>query len=152
MAQADLSRLKARSADLARLWGYSIGFYGVWLAHLGRQTGLLERLARRPVSINELVSAANMHHPAVQAWCSAAMSYGLVIEKKGKLHLKPGMEAMLLERKNPDYLGGQLSYLALRSLKYGAFEELFLSGRTREMSSTLGAIEQATDWDHYAFL
>jgi ubiquinone/menaquinone biosynthesis C-methylase UbiE len=62
------------------------------------------------------------------------------------------MKAMLLDKKSPAYLGGQFSYLALRSLEYGAFEDLFKSGRTREISSTLDAIEQATDWDHYAFL
>lgn len=152
MAQADLPELKARSADFARLWRYSVGFYGVWLAHLGRQTGLLEKLASGPMSINELVSVTKMHSPAVQAWCSAAISYGLVREKKGKLNLMPAMKAILLDRKNPDYLGGQFSYLALRSLEYGAFEDLFRSGKTREMSSTLGAIEHATDWDHYAFL
>ncbi|HEU4606449.1 MAG TPA: class I SAM-dependent methyltransferase [Nitrososphaera sp.] len=144
--------MKARSADFARLWGYSVGFYGVWLAHVGRQTGLLERLARGPVPTSRLISASKMHPPAVRAWCSAAVSYGLVGERKGRIYLKPGMEAILLDRKNPDYLGGQLSYLALRSLEYGAFEGLFRSGRTREMSSTFGAIEQATDWDHYAFL
>jgi SAM-dependent methyltransferase len=152
MAHADLPGLKARSADFSRMWGYSVGFYGVWLAHVGRQTGLLERLAAGPVSTNELISATKMHPPAVHAWCSAARSYGLVSEKKGRLYLKPGMKAILLDKKNPAYLGGQFSYLALRSLEYGAFEDLFKSGKTREMSSTLGAIEQATDWDHYAFL
>ncbi|AFU58768.1 putative methyltransferase [Candidatus Nitrososphaera gargensis Ga9.2] len=154
MAQADLPAvMKARSAGFARLWGYSVGFYGVWLAHIGRQTGLLERIAHRPVSVDELVSATKMHPPAVQAWCSAAIAYGLVSEKKDKkMYLKPEMKIMLLDRKNPDYLGGQFSYLALRSLEYGAFQDLFRLGRTREMSYTLGAIEQATDWDHYSFL
>ena len=152
MVRADLPRLKARSAGFARLWGYSVGFYGVWLAHVGRQTGLLERLASGAMSAGQLVSASKMHPPAVQAWCSAAISYGLVSEKKGRLYLKPRMKALLLDRESPDYLGGQFSYVALRSLEYGAFEALFRSGRTREMSSTLGAIEQATDWDHYAFL
>ena len=152
MARADLPELKARSADFARLWGYSVGFYGVWLIHIGRQTGLLERIAGGPISINDLISDSKMHPPAVKAWCSAAVSYGLVGERKGRLYLKPGMKAILLDRKNPDYLGGQFSYLALRSLEYGAFEDLFKSGKTREMSSTFGAIEQATDWDHYAFL
>jgi ubiquinone/menaquinone biosynthesis C-methylase UbiE len=62
------------------------------------------------------------------------------------------MKAILLDKKNPEYLGGQFSYLAQRSLKYSGFEDLFRSGKTREISSTLSAIEQATDWDHYAFL
>jgi ubiquinone/menaquinone biosynthesis C-methylase UbiE len=152
MARVDLPGLKARSADFARLRGYSVGFYGVWIAHVGRQTGLLGRLSGRPMSINELISVSRMHPPAVRAWCSAVVSYGLVDEKKGRLYLKPRMSALLLDRKNPVYLGGQFSYLALRSLEYGGFEDLFKSGRTREMSSTLDAIEQATDWDHFAFL
>lgn len=152
MTRSDLPRLKARPAGFAKLWGYSVGFYGVWLIHVGRQTGLLERLARGPLTVNRLISESKMHPPAVRAWCSAAIAYGLVGEKSGRLHLKPGMKPMLLERKNPDYLGGQFSYLALRSLEYGGFKDLFKSGRTRDMSSTLGAIEQATDWDHYAFL
>lgn len=112
---------------------------------------MLERLTRGPLTMSRLISASRMHPLAVKAWCSAALSYGLVSEKKGRWYVKPGMKAMLLDRKNPHYLGGQLSYLALRSLEYGAFEGLFRSG-TREMSSTLGAIEQATDWEHYAFL
>jgi hypothetical protein len=136
MAQVDLPQLKAHSADFARLWGYSVGFYGVWLAHVGRQTGLLERLADIPMSIDELISITKMHPPAVRTWCSVAISYGLVREKKGKLYLRPAMKAILLDSKNPDYLGGQFSYLALRSLEYGAFKDLFRSGKTREMSST----------------
>jgi ubiquinone/menaquinone biosynthesis C-methylase UbiE len=59
---------------------------------------------------------------------------------------------MLLDKKHSQYLGGQFSYLALRSLEYGGLGDLFRYGKTREMSSTIGAIEQATDWDHYAFL
>ncbi len=62
------------------------------------------------------------------------------------------MKRILVDKTSPDYLGGQFSYLALRSLEYGAFEELFKSGETRKKMSTLGAIEQATDWDHHAFL
>ncbi|MEW6605077.1 MAG: class I SAM-dependent methyltransferase, partial [Thermoproteota archaeon] len=36
--------------------------------------------------------------------------------------------------------------------EYGHLSNLFKSGKTREMSLTFQAIEQATDWDHYAFL
>ncbi len=152
MTYPNLPRLKACSADFSRLWGYSVGFYGVWLVHVGRQTGLLERLACDQLSVSQLISASKLHPFAVRAWSSGAICYGLVSEKKGRLCVKPGMKALLLDKKNPHYLGGQLSYLALRSLKYGDFEGLFRSGKTREMSSTLSAIEQATDWDHYAFL
>jgi SAM-dependent methyltransferase len=62
------------------------------------------------------------------------------------------MRHVLHDRASSEYLGGQFSYLALRSLEYRAFEELFKSGKTRKTNSTLSAVEQATDWDHYAFL
>ena len=150
MAADELPPL-ARPVEFARLWGYSVGFYGVWLIHVGRETGLLEKIAAGPMSTSRLISATKMHPPAVRAWCTAAVSYGLASERKGRLHLKPGMRCLLLNRKAPDYLGGQFSYLALRSLEYGALGELFKSGRTRGMS-TFKAVELATDWDHYAFL
>jgi ubiquinone/menaquinone biosynthesis C-methylase UbiE len=138
------------------LWRYSVGFYGVWIIHVGREIGLFERLASVPVSPKQLALATGLHLPAVRAWCSAAVSYGLVSEKNGgRLYLKPEMKALLLDKNNPHYLGGQFSYLALRSLEYGHLPDLFKFGKTSGMSSSatsVRAIEQATDWDHYAFL
>jgi ubiquinone/menaquinone biosynthesis C-methylase UbiE len=84
--------------------------------------------------------------------CSAATAYGFVSRKSGKLCLAKNMKAMLLDTKNPDYLGGQFSYLALRSQEYSAFDDLFTRGQIRDMASNFEAIQQATDWDHYAFL
>ena len=141
-----------RHADFKRLWGYSVGFYGVWVAHVGRRMGLFEQIAKAPLSVSSLITKTGLNERAVRVWCSAAQSYDLVQEKNGKLRMTPSMKALLVDRKNPDYLGGQFSYLALRSLEYGGFEDLFRSGRTREMALTMDAIEQATDWDHYAVI
>src|SRR5687767_4221403 len=72
---------------------------------------------------------------------------------KGKLHMKNQMKQMLVDKTSPHYLGGQFSYLGLTSLEYGAFEQMFKSGKTGKMSSSaLDAIEQATEWDHHLFL
>jgi ubiquinone/menaquinone biosynthesis C-methylase UbiE len=141
-----------RSTDFARLWEYSVGFYGVWIIHIGRQMKLFDHLAARPMSIEELMVSTKLYPAAVRAWCSAAQAYRLIIAKNGKLQLKKQMRHILIDKTSPDYLGGQFSYLALRSQEYGAFEELFKSGKTRKTMSTLNAVEQATDWDHYAFL
>jgi ubiquinone/menaquinone biosynthesis C-methylase UbiE len=138
--------------DFARLWQYSVGFYGVWIAHIGRQMKLFNQIDTGPVSIEELIMNTKLHPTAVRAWCSAALSYRLITEKNDKLQLKRQMKRMLVDKTSPDYLGGQFSYLALRSLEYGALDELFKSGKTRKKISTLNAIEQATDWDHHAFL
>jgi ubiquinone/menaquinone biosynthesis C-methylase UbiE len=147
-----LHYLKERPTDFVRLWQYSIGFYGVWIAHIGRQMKLFNHIAAGPVSIEKLILNTKLHPTAVRAWCSAALSYQLITANNGKLQLKKQMHRILVDKTSPDYLGGQFSYLALRSLEYGAFEELFKSGKTRKKISTLSAIEQATDWDHYAFL
>jgi ubiquinone/menaquinone biosynthesis C-methylase UbiE len=144
--------LKRGSADFARLWTYSVGFYGVWIVQIGRQMKLFDQLASSPLSMEELIINTKLYPPAVRVWCSAALSYRLIIAKNGKLQLKKQMTSMLVDKTSPDYLGGQFSYLALRSLEYGAFEQLFKSGKTRKMMSSLRAVEQATDWDHYTFL
>jgi 2-polyprenyl-3-methyl-5-hydroxy-6-metoxy-1,4-benzoquinol methylase len=144
--------LKERSTEFTRLWGYSVGFYGVWIAYIGRQLKLFDCLSRGPMTLEELVSATKLYPPAVRVWCSAAHSYRFINIKNNKLQLSKSIKMLLVDRTSPDYLGGQFSYLALRSLEYGAFEDLFKSGKTQEMISTLNAIENATDWDHYGFL
>jgi SAM-dependent methyltransferase len=144
--------LKNGSADFARLWKYSVGFNGVWIAHIGRQMNLFNHIAAGPVSIEDLIVNTKLHPVAVRAWCSAAESYRLITVKKDKLQLKRNIRRILIDTTSPEYIGGQFSYLALRSLEYSAFEELFRSGKTRKKMSTLSAIEQATDWEHYAFL
>lgn len=143
---------KQHSTDFARLWRYSVGFYGVWIAHIGRQMRLFDHLDASPMSIEELITRTKLYPVAVRAWCSAAQAYRLIIAKNGKLQMKEQMRRILVSKTSPDYLGGQFSYLALRSLEYGAFEELFRSGKTKKTMSTLIAVQQATDWDHYAFL
>jgi SAM-dependent methyltransferase len=115
--------------------------------------GLFAQLAGSPATADGLAAATKLHEPAVKAWCSAAVAYGFIHKTSdGKLHLAKSMKAMLLDAKNPDYLGGQFSYVALRSLEYGSFDGLFKNGRTHGMASSFEAIQQATDWDHYAFL
>jgi len=143
---------KQHSTDFARLWRYSVGFYGVWIAHIGRQMRLFDHLNSSPMSIEELITSTKLYPAAVRAWCSAAEAYRLITAKNGKLQMKEQMRRILVNKMSPDYLGGQFSYLALRSLGYGAFEELFRSGKTRKTMSTVNAVQQATDWDHYAFL
>lgn len=152
MAQTELSYLNYQSTNFTRLWHYSLGFYGVWIAHIGRQMKLFNQLAERPMTVEELVIATKLYPAALRDWCSAAEAYQFIVAIDGKLQIKEHMKRILIEKDSPDYLGGQFSYLALRSLGYGEFEELFKSGKTRNTLSSLDAIKQATDWDHYALL
>jgi hypothetical protein len=113
---------------------------------------LFDHLDASPISIEELITNTKFYPAAVRAWCSAAQAYRLIIAKNGKLQMKKQMRDILVNKTSPDYLGGQFSYLALRSLEYGAFAELFRSGKTRKTMSTLNAVEQATEWDTMHFL
>lgn len=144
---------RGRPAEFKKLWGFSVGFYGVWAAHVGRTLGLFEQIAKKPVSPEGLAAQTGLDPGAVQAWCSAALSLGLVRARGRRLYITEKMKEILLDSSSPEYLGGQFSHLALRSLDYGWLEDLFRSGRTREMTHAyFDAIEHATDWDHRAFL
>lgn len=143
---------KSRPAEFRRLWGYSVGFYGVWVGHIGRRMGLFERISKNSFSPDQLASVTGLDRNAVRAWCSAAKALGFVKQRGGKLVMTESMKEILLDPSSPQYLGGQFSYLAGRSLGYGAMDELFRSGRAQDMSSSFDAIAQATDWDHHAFL
>ena len=152
MAHAELSYLNRQSTDFKRLWHYSVGFYGVWIAHIGRQMKLFHQLADRPMTMEELIDTTKLYPDAVRAWCCAAQAYQFIVSKKGKLQLKEQLKRILVDKDSPYYLGGQFSYLALMSLGYGGFEQLFKSGKTKNNLSSVNAIEQATEWDHTVFL
>ena len=113
---------------------------------------LFDHLDTNPISIEELITNTKLYPAAVRAWCSAAQAYQLIVAKNGKLQMKKQVKRILVDKTSSEYLGGQFSYLALRSLEYGTFEELFRSGKTRKPVSTVNAVQHATDWDHYAFL
>lgn len=143
---------KSQPKEFKRLWGYSVGFYGVWVAHVGRRTGLFEAIAKDPATSNELAKKKKLDRDAVRVWCSAAVSFGFVKARGKKLYLPARMKEILLDKKSSLYLGGQFSYIAMRSLDYGTLEDLAKTGRTHEMASSFEAIVEATDWDHNAFL
>ncbi len=143
---------KTKSAEFKKLWRYSIGFYAVWVAHVGRRTGLFETIARHPISAKELAAQSSFNFAAVDVWCSAAVALGFVKVRGDKIFLTATMREILLDKKSANFLGGLLSYSALRSLDYGWLENRIKAGSTREMTSTFDAIVEATDWDHHAFL
>ena len=110
-------------------------------------------LSKRTLTSKDLASSTRLYGPAVQAWASAAESYGFVTKRSGgRLALAPGVADLLLNRSHPDYLGGQISYLALRSLEFGKLGDLFKHGVSHPIVSSFEAIEEATHWDHFAFM
>ena len=64
------------------------------------------------------------------------------------------MRARLVDEDDLRFLGGQFSYLALRSLDFGAFDALFRTGAVTGSGSLhlREASMEATRWDHTSFL
>ena len=134
----------------------SLGFYTVWVAHLGRRYGILPALSRRkrPEGTRAISAECGLHEPAVRVWCEAAHSLGLVVRTGDAYRLPADRRRLLAEADDARFLGGQFSYLALRSLDFGAFDAFFRRGRktssgTRHLRE---ASEEATRWDHTSFL
>jgi len=147
---------RARSAETEDLWGSSLGFFRVWVAHLGRQFGLLQELAGRDVGLTPSALAARCacHAPTVTAWCEAAHALGLLERTGGRYCVSARMRVLLADEDHEDYLSGQFSYLALRSLDYDGFDGLFRRGVTPSgvPPHMVRAVTEATRWDHTAFV
>ena len=145
--------MHSNNNNFKKLWNFSIGFYGTWIVHIGRSMRLFNEIAvREPISVNSLILKTGFYAPAVKAWCSAAISFGLIKEKNGKLMVTKQIKNLLLDVKYPKYLGGQFSYLTLRSLDFSGLDDLFRLGKTTGVHSMTHAIDEATDWEHFAFL
>lgn len=148
-------RATSGGKGLSALANAALGFYAVWVAHLGRRYGILQALARRkaPASASTVARGCGLHGPAVRVWCEAAVSLGL-IEKRGNGYRLPAeMRPLLTDTEDLRFLGGQFSYLALRSLDFEAFDPFFRKGA---ISSSVSrhlreASEEATRWDHLSF-
>jgi len=98
--------------------------------------------------------AARAREPT-RAWCEAAAGLGILrASAGGKFSVEPHLRAALTDESSLDYMAGHFSYLALRSLDFAGFDELFRDGRpsAREQRHLVEAFAQATAWDHTAFL
>ena len=137
------------------LWVSSHGFFRVWVVHLGRRAGLVQVLdaSPQPLSPARLANRTGADPSAVATWCEAAHALGLLERARGAYRIPAALRPILADEKDPRYLAGQFSYLALRSLDYGGFDDLFRGrARTRPSAHLVEATREATTWDHTAFL
>lgn len=107
----------------------------------------------RPVSGAELAGATKLNPEAVKLWCNAAVKLGIIGRRGGRYYLPRRVRSMLLDERNPAYVGGMHSYLALRSLDFHLLDGFFRSeGKTRHRARHLTeAFGEATRWDHLTF-
>lgn len=147
---------KSTALTASDFWGASRGLWVVWVAHLGRRYGLLAALAsaKRPLTVSALARKAHCHPAATARWCEAGEALRLVRRRGAGVLLDRALVRLLTAEEDPRYLGGHLSYLALRSLDFDAFDPWFRHGviSARPQRHLLEAFAEATRFDHTAFL
>lgn len=139
-----------------RLWNWSLGFCSVWVVHLGARFGLFRKLQdrRSPIPPEKLASGLSLNGAAVDLWCQAAHSIGLLRKRDGGYLLPETLKPLLADPADPRYMAGQHSYLALRSMDYDGFDGFFRRGIITGFGAPhlVEAFTHATEWDHTAFL
>jgi len=116
---------------------------------------MLQHLGKTAVTATGLSTALHLHSPAVEAWCVAAASAGLLTQGRGGYRVPPKLVPLLLREGSPEYLAGQMEYAAAMSLDYAHFDRWFRNAKgipARSRARLTEAIAQATRWDHTAFL
>jgi hypothetical protein len=85
--------------DFDRLLQSSLGFYRVWIIHLGRRYGILQALAKstRGATIGDLAKRTGLHPKGLNLWCEAAYSLGIVTGRVGRYRLAHLMEELLVD-------------------------------------------------------
>lgn len=135
----------------ADFFGFSSGFFAVWIIHLGRRYSLFDAVGSHPGSARELSDTLRLSEAPVELWCDAAATFGL-LEKKGRSYSMPRrMRQMLVREQNVDFVGGHFSYLALRSLDFDKFDDLFGFKQEPRLPHKTEAFIEGTRWDHTAF-
>ena len=145
---------RRRSSDFSAHEERSVSFLTVWIVHLGRRFRLIQTLATldSPVESDRLAKLCSLHAPTVARWCEAAHAHRILERRTSGYLLPRRLRPLIADEDHLDYIAGQFSYLALRSLDYDAFDELFRKGVASPRSPHLSeASAEATRWDHTAF-
>jgi SAM-dependent methyltransferase len=122
-------RSAEQSDELAASLG---GFYRCWVAYLGLELGLFERLQAAGgagLSAADLAGAAECAAEPIAAWIRAAHATDLVELEGDRASLDPDMATVLLDEIRPEFLGGQVVSAVVSTLDYDRILEFFRTGQ-----------------------
>lgn len=144
-----------KGLDFAGIWQASLGFYRIWVLHLGLRHRIIQELARSSahLSARELAERLSLSEDAVEPWCDAACSLGVIErDRRSEYTLPDGLVPLLVDDTDSRFGGGLPSYLALRSLDFGLFDQFFRDGAVPlEQPHLTEASREGTRYDHIAF-
>jgi SAM-dependent methyltransferase len=122
-----------REEQFRKLFGYVSGFQGTWVAAIGRKAGLLQTLrdAPGPLSAEALAKQLGYAPRYVLVWCRAAYAYELLDYDAGSgFRLAPHMADLLLDPRDPQYLGGRVELTVAFGEDFAAFPARLADGAT----------------------
>jgi len=155
-ASEDLPKsVTEQNQHFLKIWESAIGFYRIWIIHMGRRYGFFNAFAQilEPVSSDELAESLRLAKKPVATWCDVAYSLGLLRRIGSKYFLPKEIVPLVCDEEDIRFIGGLASYLALRSLDFNLFDDLF---RNEEVPKVQRHLDQAsyegTLFDHTAFI
>jgi SAM-dependent methyltransferase len=107
------------------------GFYRSWLIHLGLELGYFARLreaGEAGITPAELAAATGTHGPAVEVWALAVDAHELAELRDGRLIPYDDVEAILLDDRRAEFLGGQFTHAVVASMDWSALVDFFRTG------------------------
>lgn len=101
----------SREDQFRKLFGYLGGFQGTWVTAIGRRAGLFQAIheADGGVLADALAKRLGFEPRYVRVWCRAAYAYELLdFDPAQGFRLAPHMAELLLNSRDPQYLGGRV--------------------------------------------
>jgi SAM-dependent methyltransferase len=121
-----------REEQFRKLFGYMGGFQGTWVTAIGRRAGLFQAIheAGGAVTADALAKRLGYEPRYVRVWCRAAYAYELLdFDPAAGFRLAPHMADLLLNVRDPQYLGGRVDVSVAFGEDFAAFPARLADGK-----------------------
>jgi SAM-dependent methyltransferase len=121
----------SREDQFRKLFGYLGGFQGTWVTAIGRRAGLFQAIhdAGGGVTADALAERLRYEPRYVRVWCRAAYAYELLdFDPAQGFRLAPHMAELLLNVRDPQYLGGRVDVSVAFGEDFAAFPARLADG------------------------
>lgn len=123
-----------RQAQWQKLFNHILGYQALWIADIGLKARLFRTIAdagEAGIGEDELARTLDYAPRYVQTWCRAAYAYELIDwDAAGGYRLPDDVGALLLDPRDPLYMGGRLQLYAAIHEDFRAFPAHLASGAT----------------------
>ncbi len=115
-----------------KLFGYIIGYQGVWIVDSGLKAGLFRAIADAGtdgIGEDSLAQKLGFDARYVQVWCRAAYAFDLLDwDAQAGYRLAPHLDTLLLDPTDPQFIGGRIQFYAALYEDFRAFPTYLRTG------------------------